>query len=116
MAVKKSRRTDRTVIFEIKTSTPLPVGQQVFVAGNQDMLGRWKPDGLPLTRMGENLWTGIAILSATDPVEYKITRGSWDSEEIAEDGNPPMNTVLKPGGDTTIRRTVYGWYDERPTT
>lgn len=110
--MKKLRRPDRTVIFEIKTERPLRVGQQVFVAGGVEMLGHWRADGFPLTRMGENLWSGTAILPAGETVEFKVTRGSWDSEEVLADGTVPENSVLKSGSDTTVRKVVAGWKDE----
>ena len=112
MKIKRMRRPDRTVIFDVRTERPLSVGQQVFIAGNVEMLGSWAADGFPLTRMGENEWSGTAILPAAESVEYKITRGSWDGEEVMADGSPPANAILKPGGDSTVRKMVTGWKDE----
>ena len=43
----RNRGESRQVTFEVVTKTPLPVGEQVFVTGNQDSLGNWAPDGLP---------------------------------------------------------------------
>lgn len=114
MKLMKMRRPDRTVIFEVTTERPLPVGQQVFVSGNVEMLGHWQPDGFPLTRMGDNLWSGVAILPSGETIEYKVTRGTWESEEAQADGFAPANSVLKPGGDLTVRRTVVSWKDEVP--
>lgn len=112
MATSKVRKTQRTVQFEVKTLKPLPVGQQVFIAGNQRMLGHWRPDGLPLTRMGENTWAGHAILPVADTVEFKITRGSWDTEAVNDAGVVPGNQVVKPGGDITVRTQVGAWRDQ----
>lgn len=112
MAVSKSRKTQRTVLFEVRTAKPLPVGQQVFVSGNQKMLGHWRADALPLTRMGENAWSGQAILPVSEAIEYKITRGSWATEVAGSDGTVPGNFELRPGGDTTVRHTVVAWKDQ----
>lgn len=112
MAAPRTRKTQRTVQFEVKTLKPLPVGQQVFVTGNARMLGHWKADGLPLTRMGENAWAGHAILPVAEAVEFKVTRGLWDTEEVAADGAVPGNHVLKAGGDTTARVSVSAWKDQ----
>ena len=113
MAAKSKRRTERNISFEIKTQKPLSVGEQVFVTGSINMLGNWHPDGFPLTRMGENLWFGSAIVPADAVIEYKVTRGSWDDEEVLEDGTAPANGVIRAGGDSTIRKIVYGWKDGR---
>jgi|APTNR8051073442_1049403.scaffolds.fasta_scaffold00025_55 hypothetical protein len=112
MAVSKNRKTQRTVLFEVRTAKPLAVGQQVFVTGNQKMLGFWRADALPLTRMGENTWSGQAILPVTEAVEYKFTRGSWSTEAVGSDGVVPGNHELRAGGDITVRHTVAAWKDQ----
>jgi hypothetical protein len=111
MSKQKFRRAARTVVFEIETAKPLPVGEQVFIAGSADMLGAWAPDGFPLTRLGENLWSASAILPSAETVEYKVTRGSWDTEEALESGESPANSVLEPGGDEKVARRVAAWKD-----
>lgn len=112
MASSKVRKTQRTVQFEVKTLKPLPVGQQVFVSGTQRVLGNWRPDGVPLTRMGENVWAGHAILPVADAIEFKVTRGSWATEAVDDQGVVPGNHVIKAGGDTTFRVTVAAWRDQ----
>jgi hypothetical protein len=108
-----AKRQDRMVTFEIKTNKPLPVGEQVFVTGSVSMFGAWRPDGFPLTRMGENVWGGSAPIPADAAIEYKFTRGSWADEEILDDGTAPANGVIPAGGDQTVRRTIAGWKDGR---
>ncbi len=111
MNAPKTKNKTRRVTFEIKTLAPLSVGEQVFVAGNHDMLGRWRADGFPLTRMADNTWSGAAILPAGEPTEFKVTRGDWDTEETQPDGTLPGNSVLPAGGDISVRRTVASWKD-----
>ncbi|HMP72182.1 MAG TPA: carbohydrate-binding module family 20 domain-containing protein [Kiritimatiellia bacterium] len=112
-AKKTSVVKERLVTFEVMTRLPLPVGQQVFVSGNLDMLGNWAPDGFPLTRMDDNLWSGHAFLPAHEPVAFKITRGTWASEEVSPDGEAlPENIFIPAGSNTTFRRTVFGWKDQ----
>ena len=113
MAAPKNRKTQRTVTFEVRTDKALPIGQQVFIAGGAKALGNWRPDGLPLTRMGENVWSGYAILPVGESLEYKITLGDWDSEALDERGATPGNYALKPGGDLTVRHAVTAWKNKR---
>lgn len=101
----------RHVRFEISTTVPLPIGEQIFITGNQESLGSWKPDGLPLTRMADNLWAGLALCDASQPLEYKITRGDWATEELAPDGSIPGNYHLEAGPDEVVRHTVECWKD-----
>lgn len=110
-AAAGARRDVRQVAFQVRTRVPLPVGEQVFLAGSEDGLGLWKPDGFPLTRTDDNVWSGIALLAADEPVQYKITRGTWGTEEALEDGTVPDNRTLEPGGDQEVRLEVARWKD-----
>jgi hypothetical protein len=111
MAVRKSRSKEKTVLFEITTARPLPIGQQVFVSGNQPMLGDWKPDGLPLTRMDDNTWAASAIIDPNVPLEFKVTRGTWETEALGESGAIPTNTTVA-AGRSRIVGTVHRWRDD----
>lgn len=109
---KKTSRNDRTVTFEITTFRPLPVGQQVFISGNIDVLGQWQADGFPLTRLDDNLWSGYAVIPANTPVEFKITRGTWTSEEAEKPGVTRTENLSLPGsGNVSFKHIVNGWID-----
>ena len=99
------------VLFEITTMKPLPIGQQVFVSGNQPMLGDWKADGLPLTRMDDNTWAASALIDPAVPLEFKITRGTWETEALGETGAVPTNTIVE-SGKSRIVGTVIRWRDD----
>lgn len=105
----------RQVTFEITTRRPLAVGEQVFISGNIEMLGNWEPDGFPLTREDDNLWRGVMVIDPSVAFEFKVTRGSWDTEEVTRDGEIlPENIRIEAAPEAEIfRRTVYGWLDER---
>ena len=114
MMAAKSRGESRLITFEITTRSPLPVGEQVFIAGNQNSLGNWAPDGLPLTRTDDNVWTGSALVPVDQNVEYKITRGSWDTEEILEDSSvPAINRTILANQDRQVHHEVAGWKDAK---
>lgn len=100
------------VTFEITTTRPLPVGQQVFISGNIDVLGHWQPDGFPLTRLDDNVWSGYAVIDLESQIEFKITRGTWSSEEAESDRIPrEMNHTLNKSGNFSFKHTVTGWID-----
>lgn len=106
-----NRSDMRQVTFEIITRTPLPIGEQIFVTGNQHVLGDWNAEGLPLTRTQDNVWSGTAIVPAGERLEYKLTRGDWTSEEILDSGSPSGNHIIEPGGDLTVQHRVAAWQD-----
>lgn len=103
---------DRMVTFEVKTTKPLPVGQQVFISGNISALGSWQPDGFPLTRLNDNVWSGYAVIEPVIPVEFKVTRGTWHTEECDADGKiREENHTLDDEGSITFKHTVIRWLD-----
>ena len=107
-----AKEYERRITFEITTPSPLPVGQQVFISGNIEMLGAWQPDGFPLTRMDDNLWTGYAVIPTGSPIEFKITRGLWHTEEADADGNVRVhNQTLAEHGNVAYRHKIIRWLD-----
>lgn len=109
---RTGRAAGRMVTFEITTLRPLPVGQQIFIAGNITALGNWEPDGFPLTRLDDNLWSGYLVTESEGTLEFKITRGAWRSEEADRPGVArAQNHVLPAGGNTTFRHIVNSWVD-----
>jgi len=104
----------RQITFHVVTDVPLPVGEQVFITGNQPALGNWDPGGFPLTRVDDRSWSGTLPLPAETKIEYKITRGSWKTEEILEDATLPENKVIDAGSNYTAHHTVAQWRDEGP--
>jgi predicted alpha/beta superfamily hydrolase len=91
----------------------LPAGEQVFVAGDPGRLGQWRPAGFPLDRRRATYWSGSALVSSREPLEFKITRGTWDTERVLADGRVPFNQVLPPGGDEVVRLQAEAWKDHR---
>lgn len=109
--VAKSREPVRQITFRVTTAEPLAVGEQVFITGNDEAIGSWRPDGFPLTRMADRLWSGAAMVAADTALEFKVTRGSWDDEEVLEDGRVPPNRSTPPGPDAVLPIEVRKWKD-----
>lgn len=104
----------RCVTFRVTTLVPLPEGEQVFITGADARLGQWKPDGLPLAREGELAWMGRGLLP-TGAEPFKLTRGTWGSEEVLADHRRPPNREVPAGDeDTEIALRVHHWLDDPP--
>lgn len=110
---RKAAEKTRRITFRVITAQPLAAGEQIFITGNDESLGNWAPDGLPLTRVQDNLWTGTATVPAQKTTEYKITRGDWDTEEALASNAVPPNKTVAPGKDVTVENTVARWRDSR---
>jgi predicted alpha/beta superfamily hydrolase len=96
---------------KIRVTTPpdTPDTARVFLAGNLSILGSWKPDGFPLSVVGEGLWEGEFSVHRGEKVEFKVTLGSWESEAVYDSSIAPQNTVITVGSDTTIVLRPVTW-------
>lgn len=103
----------RKLQFEITTRYPLPLGEQVFVCGDTPSLGNWTPPGYPLTRIDDLVWIGDIRVPSDHTLEYKITRGSWETEACETDGTIPPNHVIPAGDKASVSGLVMEWRDRR---
>jgi predicted alpha/beta superfamily hydrolase len=55
--------------------------EEVFIAGNIKQLGAWQPDGLKLDRIEANVFGAEFSVRARTAVQFKVTRGSWQTVE-----------------------------------
>ncbi|MGD9612513.1 MAG: alpha/beta hydrolase-fold protein [Kiritimatiellia bacterium] len=101
------------MLVVVQTAISLGVGEQVFLTGSSDELGRWDVRAVPMTRMDDRRWEATVELRSADPVEFKVTRGSWETEEVDAQGKLMPNHVLRPAEENTAVVRVAGWKDER---
>ncbi len=86
-------------IFELHAKTitfELPMHshhETYFITGNTKELCDWKPKCLELQRVKNNLFQ-IKIENATPKVQFKLTRGSWETEAVNKEGIPFQNFQL----------------------
>lgn len=99
------------MLVVVQTAISLGVGEQVFLTGSADELGRWNPSAVPMTRTDDNRWEAILSLRAPEPVQFKVTRGSWETEEVDAQGRAPANRTLVPEDGGRIEIQVAGWKD-----
>ncbi|MCU0411758.1 MAG: alpha/beta hydrolase-fold protein [Bacteroidetes bacterium] len=92
-----------------------PPGSQIFIAGNSPLLGDWNPGRIPMQRRSESVWEFTLELAHGDVVEFKITRGSWNSQAIYQNGIIPSNHVLTMRGDTLLELRPISWSDQAVT-
>ena len=61
----------------IRVSVPNKT-DEVFIVGNQESLGNWKPDKVKLSRIND--FEREITLNINFPADFKFTRGSWETE------------------------------------
>ena len=99
--------------FEV-TAPADPTRQHVVIVGTDPALGSWQPEkGLALERQPDGRFSGAADLPY-GLVEFKVTRGSWHTEETYQDGAIPLNYHYLIAHDLTVTVTVDHWKDCEP--
>ena len=99
--------------FEI-TIPPDPACQRVVIVGTDPSLGNWQAErGLVLDHCDDGKFRGAADLP-NGILEFKITRGSWDTEETHLDGTVVLNYQYLVLHDLAVSIEVDKWKDSPP--
>ncbi len=71
------------VTWRVLAPAFMPQGDKLFIAGdNASVFGAaFNPGSQPMTKAGENLWEWSALVKAGSVLQYKYTRGSWETVE-----------------------------------
>lgn len=101
----------QTVTVAVRVAVPPGTTGAVFVAGSVPQLGPWRADALRLTRSGE-AYVGSFAVEPGVRVEFKFTRGSWESVEKSAAGEEVANRtydVPADGSPARIEAAVARW-------
>lgn len=97
--------------IRIEVVAPIETGTgPIFVTGNTKALGAWT-DMLPMSLSGQKFSCEIEA-DGGDHLEYKFTRGSWETEAVDASGNVPENYKHDVWRGTSLRHTIADWKDE----
>lgn len=116
-AIPSSVQAGQTVAVVLRVPADTPADAAVFVAGSLPSVGNWKADGVRMTRARDGTYTGNFIVEAGQSLEYKFTRGSWDTVEKSVTGGDLSNRVFI--ADTpaaSINAAVARWGNATPNT
>ncbi|MCE1190434.1 MAG: hypothetical protein LWX56_14995 [Ignavibacteria bacterium] len=100
---------DLTIRVETKNLNP---GEKIYITGEQPELSRWKPDGIVLDSVSQGFEKKFKFRKGKT-ISFKITRGSWSSEALDEEGKIPGNTILSITGDMVKTIQVNSWKDRK---
>lgn len=101
-----------TVHFAVTVPPETPRYQKLYLAGNVKELGSWRAEGLELKKDDDGRYTTTIQLAGGVPVEYKVTRGSWNSVERGPDGVEMENRKLNPVKTESVNIAVATWVDQ----
>jgi predicted alpha/beta superfamily hydrolase len=106
-----STAQDTAQVTFIVEAENVPDSSIVYIAGNDVSLGRWAPDG-QLLEFINNQWQKKLLFKKGVSLEFKFTRGSWQTEALNNDGSVPANYRLKIINDTTVVFKIKLWADQ----
>jgi predicted alpha/beta superfamily hydrolase len=105
-----AEEADMQVTFRVQAEAP--EGSALYVVGNDVALGAWDPAAVSLERQADGTWARTVSLRRGRRVEFKITRGSWATEALDEQGRRGPNHVLQVGASDEVVVRVGGWRDQ----
>lgn len=102
-----SDKTDECCTLSIKAKVAEET-RTVYMSGNINALGPWRPDGLALR--GEGSWRSVSIdVPRGTELEYKFTLGTWDREALGPSGTVMPNFKLFLDQDKAVDHVLDRW-------
>jgi predicted alpha/beta superfamily hydrolase len=92
-------------------SKNLDDSSKIFISGNKLQLGNWQPDKIRLSKIELNKWGKTFLFEQNTSLEFKFTKGNWNSEALDENGNIPGNNTINVLNDTSIIYNIKNWND-----
>src|SRR5450759_4146228 len=102
---------DRGVVIKVVAPASTPRDAQVFSTGNHLLLGEWDAGVLRMKKENDTVWSFRGHFPANSLLEFKITRGSWNTEALYAAAILPANTKLTVKNDTVVTLHPIGWKD-----
>lgn len=107
-----SAPTRAHVSFLIEAPATTPAGSTLCISGNASELGNWSGSGLKLVATKGRHYAATLDLAPGTSIEFKVTRGSWDTVEKSATGEEIANRQWTVQGDDTVRVSVAKWRDQ----
>ena len=102
--------TEREIVYKIIANT-IPDTSSIYIVGDNVLLGMWNAGSIKLLKQNDGSWARKFNFAEGTILNYKITRGSWDTEALDEKGNVPPNSVIEVKGNETFVIYVNKWKD-----
>jgi hypothetical protein len=103
------------VTFRVRVPAGMPPGDAVYLPGNIDQLGPWDPGKLRMTDRGGGIWEATITVLDGSEIQYKYTRGSWETVEWwgSITGTTNRSVTVDGGTDGTmlVDDTSTAWDD-----
>jgi predicted alpha/beta superfamily hydrolase len=111
LIISACSRNEISINIEVE-STNLPAESVIYVTGNDEQLGNWQPDVTALVEVEKGKWTTSLSFPRGKKLEFKFTRGSWDTEALNDEGSVPANYAFEVRNDTSVLIEINLWADQ----
>jgi len=98
----------------VVTADSLSPESNIYITGNDEQFGNWQPNAVQFDKIETGKWAKSFPFKLGKKLEFKITRGSWDTEALNSDASIPPNQILEVLNDTTIKIKIDLWADQIP--
>ena len=92
--------------IELKT---LRAGDEVFITGNQSVLGNWNPNKIKMKRISD--YVRAIDLDLHYPALFKFTRGSWQTQGFLENNSSYGNLRIESPDRHNYKFVMDSWSD-----
>jgi hypothetical protein len=99
-------------VVEVPPSTPL--GADVYISTD---VSQWNPQAIKLSRVDANHYRTVIRFASGTRLAFKITRGSWQTEETDQRGlqSDPTHFFVREIDSQLENHIVYHWADDTGT-
>ncbi|WPB77190.1 alpha/beta hydrolase-fold protein [Archangium violaceum] len=99
-------------VFVVAVPATTPPDDDIYLAGGHELLGGWNPAGVKLYKAMNSSYAIELSFTPDASLEYKVTRGSWETVEKTSTGAELPNRLHKTGGGfQRVSLSVGGWAD-----
>lgn len=103
------------ISFVVEVPANTPPDAEIWLSGNQPELGNWNGAGVKLTKGSTgNRYGGCVPFATGTNLEFKVTRGSWDSVEKDSQGREIDNHLHTVSAPAKVEVQVGSWRDLGP--
>ena len=103
------------VTFRTLAPPGTPAGDTLYLPGSIDQLGPWDPGKLAMTNRGGGVWEATVTIDDGTELQYKYTRGNWDTVEwwggIVSTNNRNVLIAGNAEGTMVVDDTSTAWDD-----
>ncbi len=108
-----AQQDSASVEFRVITSNFENI-DSIFLTGNSVKLGNWNPRAIALQQIDDSTFHKNILFPLNTNLEYKFTKGSWETEALNKDETIQANHTLTVIKDTSITYSISKWKDEDP--